>query len=61
MPTVGHMEITLAIVCEAKDECAEGPGRLPGPFELAAIAQDILSNETKDDYEVPFRVTEVRA
>lgn len=55
------MEITLAIVCEAKDECAEGPGRLPGPFELAAIAQDILSNETKDDYEVPFRVTEVRA
>jgi hypothetical protein len=59
------MEITIIITVEAKDEFA-GPdynwreGELPKPQQAATRISDVLSDATKHDETIGWRVTNVR-
>jgi hypothetical protein len=54
------MEFIVIITVEAKDECADGEGRLPSDRELANVASDRLRDETRGDFELPWMVRDVR-
>jgi len=53
--------ILLAVTVEAKDEYPDGrPGREPGYREAASRIQDVLSDVTKHDETIGWRVTQVK-
>lgn len=48
--------VHLVLAIESKDECEDGPGRLPAPEEVAPVVRDVLADETKGDFALPWRV-----
>lgn len=55
------MRVMLDVTIEAKDEWAEGEGRLPHVGEIAPNLQDVLVDATRRDYEnFPWKVRAVR-
>lgn len=53
--------LRFAVLVEDKGEWAGGAGHLPDAQEVAPHMQDILSDSTRGEWTLPWRVTEVRA
>lgn len=51
--------VTVVLWCEAKDEYSEGAGREPRPGEIAPVIQDIMTDVTRGDFELPWMVRRV--
>jgi hypothetical protein len=54
------MLVPVTLVIEAKDEFIDGQGRLPGAGEVQARLGDVLADQTKHDFELPWRIVSVR-
>lgn len=53
-------EVTLVVTIEDKDEWEGGAGRLPVPGETARTLSDTMSDVTRGDWELPWKVRQVR-